>query len=180
MFSKSSNRGDPSLELVGIAHIIKEQGIKGEVKALPLSAAARMISVNAEVHILYPSGRREIRVVRSVRDDNHALFISFDGLDRREDAALLRNALIEIDEKALPQLAENEYYHRQIIGLLVVTPEGREVGRVTGIMETGSNDVYIVKGRSREYLIPAIKDVISKIDPCSGTILITPMEGLLD
>lgn len=133
-----------------------------------------------EVHILHPSGRRETRVIRSIRDDKHALIISFDGISRREDAALLRNALIEIDKRSLPQLTENEFYHHQIIGLLVVTQEGREVGRITGIMETGSNDVYVVKGRGREYLIPAIRDVISKIDPGSGTIVIRPMEGLLD
>ena len=139
-----------------------------------------MISVNTEVHILHPSGRREIRVIRSIRDDKHALIMSFDGISRREDAALLRNALIEIDKRSLPQLTENEFYHHQIIGLLVVTQEGREVGRVTGIMETGSNDVYVVKGWGREYLIPAIRDVISKIDPGSGTIIIRPMEGLLD
>jgi 16S rRNA processing protein RimM len=93
---------------------------------------------------------------------------------------LLRNALIEIVGADLPLLRENEFYHVQIIGLTVITSEGREIGRVIGIMETGSNDVYIVRGQGKEYLIPAIRDVISNIDLAAGTITITPMEGLLD
>ena len=63
---------------------------------------------------------------------------------------------------------------------MVITSEGREIGRVAEILETGSNDVYAVRGQGKEYLIPAIKDIISRIDLRSGTIIITPMEGLLD
>jgi len=77
-------------------------------------------------------------------------------------------------------LRENEFYHRQIIGLVAITSEGREIGKVVEIMETGSNDVYVVRGQGKEYLIPAVKDVISSVDLDSGTITIIPIEGLLD
>lgn len=93
---------------------------------------------------------------------------------------MLRNALVEIPEEALPPLQKDEFYHRQIIGLMVITSEGKEIGRVAEIMETGSNDVYVVRGQGKEYLIPAIKDVILSVDLRSGAIIITPMEGLLD
>jgi 16S rRNA processing protein RimM len=63
---------------------------------------------------------------------------------------------------------------------MVITSEGKEIGRVAEIMETGSNDVYVVRGQGKEYLIPAIKDVILSVDLRSGAIIITPMEGLLD
>jgi 16S rRNA processing protein RimM len=63
---------------------------------------------------------------------------------------------------------------------MVITSEGKEIGRVAEIMETGSNDVYVVRGQGKEYLIPAIKDVILSVDLWSGAIIITPMEGLLD
>jgi len=128
----------------------------------------------------YPSGKREVRTVRSIRCDRQFLILSFEGIDKREEAVLLRNALVELAEEALPPLQKNEFYHRQIIGLMVITSEGREIGRVAEILETGSNDVYAVRGQGKEYLIPAIKDIISRIDLRSGTIIITPMEGLLD
>ncbi len=88
--------------------------------------------------------------------------------------------MIEVKEINLPALPDNKFYHHQIIGLFVVTPEGEKIGQIAEIIETGSNDVYVVKGPVKEYLIPAIKDVISSIDLSSGTVTITPMKGLLD
>jgi 16S rRNA processing protein RimM len=104
----------------------------------------------------------------------------FEGINSREEAAMLRKAVIEVQEKNLPALPANKFYHCQIIGLIVVTHEGKRIGRVAEIIETGGNDVYVVKGEGKEYLIPAIKDVISCIDLSSGTIIIAPMKGLLD
>ena len=132
------------------------------------------------MQILFPSGQRDVRTIHSVRIDRGALIISFEGINSREEAALLRRAVIEVQENNLPALPENKFYHRQIIGLIVVTPEGRKIGQITEIIETGSNDVYVVKGQGKEYLIPAIKDVISCIDLRSGTITIAPLKGLLD
>lgn len=77
-------------------------------------------------------------------------------------------------------MQKDEFYYRQIIGLMVITSEGKEIGMVAEIMETGSNDVYVVRGQGKEYLIPAIKDVILSVNLGSGAIIITPMEGLLD
>jgi len=62
---------------------------------------------------------------------------------------------------------------------MAITTEGREIGKVVEIMETGSNDVYVVRGQGKEYLIPAVKDVISSVDLDSGTITIIPIDGLL-
>ena len=115
-----------------------------------------------------------------MRRDGVALIISFEGISNRAEAALLRKAVIEVQGNDLPALPENKFYHRQILGLVVVTSEGKKIGQITEIIETGSNDVYVVKGSEKEYLIPAIKDVISCIDLSSGTITITPMKGLLD
>ncbi len=77
-------------------------------------------------------------------------------------------------------LPPNKFYYFQIIGLTVVTPEGKEIGKITGILETGSNDVYVVTGMGKEYLIPAIEDAIANINLSSGTLTLSPMKGLLD
>lgn len=93
---------------------------------------------------------------------------------------MLRKAVIEVQKKYLPALPKNKFYHHQIIGLIVVNSEGKKIGQIAEIIETGSNDVYVVKGPGKEYLIPAIKDVILNIDLSSGTVTIAPMKGLLD
>lgn len=174
------NKSDPSLPFVAIARIIKERGIRGEVKALPLSETAQHLSPQDDVQILTPSGKREACKIRSVRYDRGFLLISFHGISAAEEAAVLRNAIIEAAVEALPALPGDVYYHSQIIGLTVVIDGGEELGSITEIMETGGADVYVVRGRGREYLIPAVKDIISCIDLGSGTMTITPMDGLLD
>lgn len=80
----------------------------------------------------------------------------------------------------LPELGEHQYYYHQIIGLSVVTPDGEMIGRVTEIMETPGNEVYVVQGTDKEYLIPAVKPIIASIDLNTGTMTITPIDGLLD
>jgi 16S rRNA processing protein RimM len=169
-----------SPELIAVARIIKERGIKGEVRALPLSVAALAIPELTEVEILSRSGNQETFKIRSFRSDKDSLILAFEGIDRREDASRLRDAVIQIQKKFLPPLQENEYYHWQIIGLKVITAAGEIVGEVTDIMETGTNDIYVVQGAGREVLIPAVKDMVSAIDLDAGTVTITPIEGLLD
>ncbi len=174
------SNSNPATAFIAIARIIKERGITGEVIARPLSGPAVQIPAGANVQVSFANSRKECLKVRTVRHDRGALLISFYGVSTREHAAEFRQATIEIDRTQLPELAEHEYYHHQIIGLTVVTADGEELGTILGIMETGGADVYIVHGRGRECLIPAVRDVIENIDLSSGIMTVTPLEGLLD
>jgi len=127
-----------------------------------------------------PAGRVRKEVMHAIRTDREFLIIAFHGISSREEASTLRNAMIEVDASMLPALGENEYYYHQIIGLSVVTVEGKTIGRVTEIMETASNEVYVVQDIDREYLIPAVKAVIADINLNTGIMTITPVDGLLD
>jgi len=127
-----------------------------------------------------PGGIVQKKIINSIRTDRKSLIISFHGISDRKEASALRNAMIEVDASMLPELGENEYYYHQIMGLSVVTVDGETIGRVTEIMETLSNEVYVVQGMDKEYLIPAIKSVIADINLNTGTMTITPIDGLLD
>ena len=127
-----------------------------------------------------PTGTVQKRIIHSIRTDREFLIISFSGISSREEAATLRNAKIEVDASLLPALESNEYYYHQIIGLSVVTVDGKILGKVTEIMETPGTEVYVVQGMNKEYLIPAVKSVIEDINLATGTMTITPMDGLLD
>jgi 16S rRNA processing protein RimM len=74
-------------------------------------------------------------------------------------------------------LPEGVYYHYQIIGLGVYTVDGDYLGKIMSIFETGSNDVYVVRGEDKEYLIPAIKDVIKEIDLEAKKMIVKLMEA---
>ncbi len=93
------------------------------------------------------------------------------GLDIREDAQLMTNFEIAIDPVALPELSEDEFYWRELFGMQVFTTKGYDLGEVTDLLETGSNDVLVIKANlkdafgQKERLIPYLEEqVIKKVD----------------
>lgn len=91
-------------------------------------------------------------------------------IDDRDQARLLVGMDIAVDRSQLPALAEDEYYWNDLIGLVVVTRAGEQLGRVSGLMQTGSNDVLVVSGE-RERLIPFIREqVVLAVDAQAGRI----------
>jgi 16S rRNA processing protein RimM len=105
--------------------------------------------------------------------------ISFQGVDSPESADALRGKNLEIPADALSPLPSGRYYHHDILGLDVFTTVGAYLGKVTDILNTGGNDVYVVKNGGKEVLIPAVKDIVIKIDLSAKKIVIEPIEGLL-
>lgn len=77
-----------------------------------------------------------------------------------------------------PDLPQGEYFHFQLIGLKAMTEEGEELGEVTEILATGSNDVYVVAGGQGEVLLPAISEVIREVDLDHGVMVVRLLEGL--
>ena len=103
------------------------------------------------------------------------------GIDDANAAEAVRNWNVSIPLDKLAQLPADSYYQHDIIGLHVKTLKGRDLGTITDIIVTGSNDVYIVKTPdAQELLIPAIKDVIKQVDLIRHLMYIDPIRGLLD
>ena len=100
------------------------------------------------------------------------------GIEDRTAAEQWRNAYLYVPlEQALP-LTEGEYYYHQIEGLTAVTVEGEVLGRVTEVLPTGANDVYVVRGDQGEILLPALNDVIIRIDLDAGIMVVRAPDGL--
>ena len=78
-----------------------------------------------------------------------------------------------------PRLPRGEYFHHQLLGLRVVGENGEELGSITEILQTGSNDVYLVSGAGKDILLPAIRDVIREVDLAQGVMRVRLMDGLL-
>ena len=95
-------------------------------------------------------------------------------------AELYKNGRILIPDAMAIPLGEDEYYNRDLYGLKVVTEEGEELGEITEIFPTGSNDVYVVKkdGKGKELLLPAIKDCIKNVDLENSVMTVKLLEGL--
>ena len=83
-----------------------------------------------------------------------------------------------VPQSEVPSAEEGEYFHYQLLGLNVRTVEGEELGQLAEILETGSNDVYVVKGAEGEILVPALGKVVREIDIASSLMVVDLPEGL--
>ena len=100
------------------------------------------------------------------------------GVDDREAALALRGAYLQVPIDEAVSLPEGRYYWHQIIGLSVETGEGRTLGTISDILETGSNDVYVVRRDGGELLVPALKTVIRRVDLSAGRMVVDLPPGL--
>ena len=116
--------------------------------------------------------------ILGVRAHKKTLLLALEGIETRNQAEVLRNKLLEVPENDLPHLDQDEYFRFDIIGINVVDENGRSLGNVEEVIETGANDVYIVRDADSELLIPAIDSVINKIDVAEHRMTVTLLDGL--
>ncbi|MFH1873988.1 MAG: ribosome maturation factor RimM [Pseudomonadota bacterium] len=156
-------------------------GIKGQVSVFWYSGICPVVVGKGEVFTLETKNEYiPHRILKEHKKGTRGVVL-LDGVHTPEQAASLTNKKIYIPEQTLPALAEGEYYCYQLIGLKVETEQGQCLGEIIKIVPTGSNDVYEVKPAEGEtFLIPAIKDVVKKVDVEKGVIVIKLIEGLLD
>ena len=119
-------------------------------------------------------------MVLRARLDRDAWILKLEGLEDREQIEALRGELLETPDAEVIRDDDESFFVHELIGLRVVTVDGREVGVVDEVVQAGAADVYVVKAGDGEVLLPAIAEVIASISLRDGTIVITPLAGLLD
>lgn len=153
-------------------------GIKGWLKLTPYTDDPEGI-FDYETLFVQMNGQWQELKVAQWRRHNNGLVFKFDAVDDRNQAQVYTNAEIAVSEEDLPQLEEGEFYWRDLIGLEVTSESGYQMGQVTDLLETGSNDVLVVRAKPNdafgktERLIPFLTDqVIKEIDQSNKTILV--------
>lgn len=144
-----------------MARVIRPRGVHGELVCDIITDFPERFERTATLYLGDPP---RARAVRSAQCVGSIVQIKLAGVDTRDQAETLRGAWLMVPEAEAEPLPPGEYYWHQLIGLDVITEEGRRLGCLTEILETGSNDVYVVCDDSRELLIPATKDVIRGVD----------------
>ena len=167
--------------LVAIGEIARVHGLRGEVRVKPLTDHPGRFERVTEC-VLWDATRdgREPRRITTARRHGDALIVSFAGCGSADEAQALVGRLIAVPRgEALPPPPGN-FYPWQLEGARVTTEEGRLVGRLTGIEQSGLQDLWVVAGDGREHLIPAVPDIVVDVDVAAGRVVIRPPEGLLD
>ncbi len=168
---------EPYLTIGVIGSVV---GLRGEVRCDLLTDFPERFASLQEVIVKTKMGERCSLGVKRVRYGKSSVYITFKEVTSREQAFALKDGVIQIPEEDRTPLPPDHYYRYDIEGLDVYLEAGTPLGKIVSIIETGSNDVYVVQQGDREYLIPAMKSVVKKIDLSKREMTICPMDGLLD
>jgi 16S rRNA processing protein RimM len=120
------------------------------------------------------------RTIERARADHDQWIIKLSGIGDRNTVEGVRGELLEAPDSEVLRDDDESFFVHELIGLRVVTTGGRELGRIKEVLQTGANDVYVVAAAEGEVLIPAIGEVIERIDVSRGEVSITPLPGMLD
>ena len=156
-----------------IGRITAPHGIRGEFRMYVYSHFPENILEVPEIYIGDEESPRQL--TRARRKDN-LVIMRVEGVTSKEMADELRDELVRIDFEHAAPLEEGEYYHFELIGLTAFDESGNELGTVEDIIETGANDVYVIKdSEGKEILIPALEDVVPEIDVDNGRMVVRPL-----
>ncbi|MHA8138456.1 ribosome maturation factor RimM [Lactobacillaceae bacterium Scapto_B20] len=165
-----------------IGKIVNTQGIRGEVRVISTTNfPENRFFVGNSVTAFLSNGKEVPLVIDKVRTQKQFIILHFKGMDSINDIEFLKPATLKITDEQLSSddLAEGEYYYHQILGLSVYDLDNNYLGKVTDIMDTAANDVWVVtQDNNKELLLPKIKQVIKKVDLKNQRVDIDLLEGL--
>ena len=168
-----SPKGEPIYLSVGFLR--RPHGLKGEIiMDLHTDFPERM----KKGRELFVGEKHKPMTLTNVRPHQSGLLVKFKDIESPDDAGLYRNQWVYTKSKDVP-LPEGQHYKHELIGLKVVDENGRPLGELVEILETGANDVYVVRGDSgKDLLLPAIPSVILDLDVGAQLMRVHLLEGL--
>ncbi len=166
--------------LISIGRITGTHGYKGIVKVEPLTDFPERFNDLKKVKLLKNNDLLELSI-DYCREYKGWFLFKFIGIDSKEEAQQYRHARLVVYEDETYPLPEGVYYHYQLKGLAVHVVDKGYLGVLKDILETGANDVYVVDSPDYgEVLLPAIKEVVQKVDLEYGKMWIKLLPGLVD
>ena len=153
------------MKKVVIGKISAPHGVRGEVRIVPLTDFPERFE-NLKTVFLEDDSKMELE---SVKFSNKFIIAKFKNINSRNDIEIFNGKLLMLNRSDIPSLPEGEYYNFDIIGLEVIDNKGSKLGKITEVLKTGSNDVYVVDGK-KQILVPALKKVVKEINLTDGFI----------
>jgi 16S rRNA processing protein RimM len=165
---------EPSFLIIG--RVQKPHGVRGDVRVQPHTDLPERFTWLETVYI----GEADLRpaAVESARFHGQLILLKLAGYDSREAVQELRGQWLLVPESEAIPLEEGEYYLYQLEGLQVFTDEGEDLGELVQVIETGANNVFVVRGPSGELLLPDTDEVVEEIDFENGRMTVHLLAGL--
>lgn len=169
------------LDLFRVGVIANTHGVKGEVKVFPTTDAPERFKKLKSV-ILDTKREKLTLELQSARFFKNLVIVKFKGIDDINDIEKYKGCELYVTRENATPLNEGEYYIADLIDMKVVDDEGKELGVLFDVMQTGANDVFVVKmnDTDKELLLPNIPDCVLKVDLEERIITVHVLDGLLD
>ena len=162
-----------------IGQIVNHFGIKGMVKVNPFTDAISQFEEMETILVDKKGSIKEIQI-EEVKYSKNQVLLKLKGIDTVEDAEKYRNCYLKLPREKARRLPRDTYFIADLIGLEVYTEEGKLLGKVDDIYNTGASDIYVIKDTlGKQILLPAIKEVIKQIDLEQEKIVVHLLEGLV-
>jgi len=164
-----------------LGEVLRPHGVRGELRVRLLTDYPERIDKLESIYLGEdPNGKVTRYTVESMRMNQQYGLLKLKGIDDRTEAERYRQLLVMIDLKNAVPLEAGEFYLYELIGLEVHTESGDVLGTLTEVLETGANDVYVVKGpKYGEVLVPVLPHTIIKTDIAAKQVIVRLPEGLL-
>jgi 16S rRNA processing protein RimM len=163
------------MDWIPVGRVTRTHGLKGELKFFPVDQDDVAIQSDQQIRL----GEASFKI-KSVRGAKSPFIVKFEGIDSIEAAQSLSGQEVLVAREDFELLPEGEYYRFEIEGLKAFDDTGKYYGVVEDIIETGSNDVYVVRGDGKEWLVPMIDTVVQSIDLEQSKLIFHCVEGLFE
>ena len=166
----------PKKLFLEVGEIVGTHGVRGELRLQPWAdSPAQLASLKT---LYFDGGARAVKV--RCRAHKNLLLVLMDGVNTVQEAAVLRGTVLYAHREDF-KLPKGRYFVQDLIGMAVVDDRTNErYGTLTQVSETGANNVYHMDKDGKEVLIPAIPDVVRRIDAEADEVRIIPIKGLFD
>lgn len=166
-------------DMLRVGVISSTHGVRGEVKVFPTTDDAKRFKKLKNV-VLDSKPEPMTLNIENVKFFKNMVILKFKEFNNINEIEKYKGKDLLIHREQAVKLGPDENFIADLIGLSVVTDQGEAFGVLKDVLKTGANDVYVIQGKDKEYLFPAIKECIRKVDLESGTVTVHIMDGLLD
>lgn len=166
------------LEFFKVGQIVNTQGLRGDLRIYPYTDYKERFE---EFDWVYFGEDRQTKYeIEKVRYKKDLVILKIKGINTIEDAERIKGTFLYIPRDHGRTLDEDTYYIADLRGTNVYLEDGSLLGILKDVVQTGANDIYIIKGEDKkEHMIPAVSKFIKEIDLENNKIVVTPIEGLI-
>ena len=163
------------MDWIPVGRVTRTHGLKGELKFFPADQDDLVVQKDQQIRLDETTFK-----IKSVRGVKSPFIVKFEGVDSIEAAQSLSGQEVLVAKEDFESLLEGEYYRFEIEGLKAFDDTGKYYGVIEEVIATGSNDVYVVRGDGKEWLVPMIDSVVQNIDLEEGKLIFHCVEGLFE